>query len=407
MISVDELAAAVQAGIEPLAALELSLLDSFGCTLADDVVAEVALPLADQAALDGYAAVSADLRSAGPGSPVVLPVGGDVPVTAGGVDSLPSGQVLRVSSGALIPAGADCVVAAADTDGGVAQVSIERAAVPGENIRPAGADVAGGEVALPAGTRLGAAQVGLLAALGLARVSARPRPRVVILATGNELIEPGERLIPGRQRDVDTYLLTTAAIQAGATVFAAGVSPDEPRTLLDAVDDQLVRADLVVVTGGVSDRPGEVLRAAYGRHPGVSFVDVAIAPGTSYAYGKVGSDDIPFIALPGSPVAAYVGFEVFVRPVIRRMLAADPILRPTVRASLTDSLPATPGRRGFWPAHLDVVDGRYVVTPLPGRGTHQVSAMARSNSLLDVPADAGALAAGDAVTVVVLERRTG
>ena len=149
-----------------------------------------------------------------------------------------------------------------------------------------------------------------------------------------------------------------------------------------------------------------MVRAAFDRTTSVDFVDVAIAPGTWHGHGRVGPDDTPFIALPGSPVAAYVGFEVFVRPVVRRMLGADPLDRPTVRAWLAGGLTSPLDLREYLPARLEVTEGRYVVTPLPGRGTHQVAALAAANAMIVVPEDVSRLAPDDAVTVVVLERRT-
>jgi molybdopterin molybdotransferase len=403
---VEEHRAALLEGIEPLAPLELMLLDAHGCTIAHDVSPLRSLPWVDTAALDGYAVRAQDTATASKTDPVRMSVGGDVIVTSAGVDSLPPGQALRVTSGAPLPAGADAVVAMADTDAGIVEVAIATPGRVGANIRPAGADVAEGGVVLPTGTRLGPTQIGLLAALGLGRVSARPRPRVVVIATGSELIEPGANEMPGRHPDVDSYLLATAATQAGATAYRVGMVADDARALIDAVDDQLVRADLVVLTGGVSDRPGEVLRAAFDRNAGIEFVQVAIAPGNWFGHGRIGPDATPLIALPGSPVAAYVGFEAFVRPVIRRMLGAEPLDRPTVRASLIGDLQSVSQRREFMPARLEVEGGRYVVSALGGRGTHQIAALAAANALIVVPEDVTRLSADDAVTVVVLERRT-
>jgi molybdopterin molybdotransferase len=406
MKSVDEHRAALLDGIEPLSPLELMLLDAHGCTIVDDVVARHTLPPVDLASLDGYAVRAADIAAATSSSPVTMAVGGDVKVTGAGVDSVPAGQALRVMSGAPMPAGADCIVPNSLTDGGIVEVTVTAPVPAGANVRPAGADVTADTLVFPAGTRLGPTQISLLAALGIGRVSARPRPRVVVIATGDELIEPGATQMPGRHPDVDSYLLATAASQAGATAFRVGMVPDDARQLIDAVDDQLVRADLVVITGGLSDRPGEVVRAAFDRSTAVEFADVAIAPGTWFAHGRIGPDATPMIGLPGSPVAAYVGFEVFVRPVLRRMLGADPLDRPTVRAALRSQLRSPVGRREYLPARLDVDAGRYVVTPMSGRGTHQVGALSEANALIVVPEEVAQVGAEDAVTVMVLERRT-
>ncbi|MDQ1485803.1 MAG: molybdopterin molybdotransferase, partial [Actinomycetota bacterium] len=191
MRTVDEHLAAVLGGLGPLPDLEVNLLDAHGCVLAEDAVAPRALPGFDNSSMDGYAVRQADVAAATPENPVVLPVVGDIAAGSGGVYAVNTGLCVRIMTGAPIPAGADAVVPVEWTDAGIARVRIDRAPQPGQNIRRAGEDVVAGETVLTVGTPIGAPQIGLLAAIGKARVNVRPRPRVVIFSTGNELVDVG------------------------------------------------------------------------------------------------------------------------------------------------------------------------------------------------------------------------
>ena len=185
---------------------------------------------------------------------------------------------------------------------------------------------------LPAGTRLGPRQIGLLAAVGRDRVLARPRPRVVVLSTGSELVEPGAPAAGGQIWDSNSFLITRRPARPAPTAFRIGIVPDEPTQLLDAIEDQLIRADLVVTTGGVSVGAYDVVKEVLSRLGTVEFDQVAMQPGMPQGYGVIGPDRTPIFTLPGNPVSAYVSFEVFVRPVIRQLLGAKTIYRPEVRA---------------------------------------------------------------------------
>jgi molybdopterin molybdotransferase len=258
---------------------------------------------------------------------------------------------------------------------------------------------------LEAGTRLGPGQLGLLAAVGRDRVKVRPRPRVVILSTGSELVEPGTPTTPGQIHESNSYVLTTAARESGALAFRVGIVPDEPRRLMDAIEDQLIRADLVLTSGGVSVGAYDVVKEVLSRLGTVSFDRVAMQPGKPQGFGTIGPDGTPIITLPGNPVSAFVSFEVFVRPVIRRMLGVEPLGRPVVRAALTEAMQSPKGRRQYARGWLEVRDGRYVVAPVGGAGSHLLGGLAHSNSLIVVPEEQTHLDSGDGVDVMVLERR--
>ena len=384
-----------------LPGLELGLMDAHGCVLAEDVTAPAPLPGFDNSAMDGYAVRTEDLATV----PTVLPVVGDVAAGPASPLRVQPGLCVRIMTGAMMPAGADAVVPLEWTDGGVAQVRIDRRPEPGAFVRRAGEDVAAGTVVLPAGTHLGAAQIGLAAAVGRSRLFVRPRPRVVVVSTGSELVEPGEPLGPGQIQDSNSPALTAAAIEAGAIAYRVGIVPDDPRRLADTLEDQLVRADILVTSGGVSVGAYDVVKEVLSRLGTVSFDQVAMQPGMPQGFGTIGPDNTPVFGLPGNPVSALVSFETFVRPALRTMLGAHPIERPRVQAIADVALDSSPGKRSFLRVALEVRDGAYRVHPVSGAGSHLLAGMARANALAVVPEDVTRIEAGAPVEVLVLERR--
>lgn len=405
MKSVDDHLADILRGIDAIAPLELQLLDAHGCILSEPVDADVDLPPFDNSAMDGYAVRVEDVKEATDVAPVRLPVVGDIAAGTQSVYRVQPGLSTRIMTGAPVPAGADAVVPLEWTDQGLANVEIRRAPSAGAYIRRQGEDVEKGARVLDAGVRLGPGQLGLLAAVGRDRVKVRPRPRVVILSTGSELVEPGQPTAAGQIHECNSYILTTAAREAGALGFRVGLVPDEPRRLMDAIEDQLIRADLVLTSGGVSVGAYDVVKEVLSRLGTVSFEQVAMQPGKPQGFGTIGPDDTPIITLPGNPVSAYVSFEVFVRPVLRRMLGVEPLHRPVVRAVCREKMSSPAGRRQYVRAHLDVEEGRYVVHPVGGSGSHLIGDLAQANAFIVVPETVTRVAAGSGVEVMVLERR--
>jgi len=406
VITVAEHLARILEVVRPLEPLQLSLQDAHGCVLTEDVVAPEPLPSFDNSSMDGYAVRAADLAGAGPGSPVVLPVTGDVAAGPASPLRVQPGVCVRIMTGAMMPAGADAVVPLEWTDGGVAQVTITRAPDVGAHVRRVGEDVAAGEVVLQSGSHLGAVQIGLAAAVGRSRVLVRPRPRVVVVSTGSELSDTGVPLTPGKIYDSNSIALTAAAQEAGAIAYRVGIVPDDPRQLAATLEDQLVRADVLVTSGGVSVGAYDVVKEVLSRLGTVQFDKVAMQPGMPQGFGTIGPDSTPVFGLPGNPVSALVSFEAFVRPALRTMLGATPVERPRVRAITTQALTSTAGKRSFLRVHLEVKKGAYVVTPVSGPGSHLLAGLSRANALALVPEGVESVAVGEPVEVLVLERRS-
>jgi molybdopterin molybdotransferase len=407
MKSVDQHLNDCLSGIETLSSLELRLLDAHGCTLSEDVKAQWDLPPFTNSSMDGYAVRSEDVVGASEASPVSLPVVGDIPAGYSGALAVSPGQCARIMTGGPMPAGADAVVPVEWTDGDIVQVSVTRAPQSGAFVRRQGEDATAGDAVVNAGTRLGPAQLALLAAVGRGRVLVRPRPRVVVMSTGSELVEPGDPIAGGKIPDSNSFMLAAAASASGATAYRVGFVPDEPKQLVTTIEDQLIRADMVITTGGVSVGAYDVVKQALGRMGTVSFDKVAMQPGMPQGFGRIGPDKTPIFTLPGNPVSAFVSFEMFVRPVLRRMQALEPLHRPTVRAVLKESVQSPEGKRQFLRGDLGVEEGRYVVSPVGGPGSHLLAGLANANCLVVIPEEATHVASGDAVTVMMLERRAG
>jgi len=403
LTSVDDHLARILAAIEPLPAYPQPLMEALGLPVAEDVVAPINLPSFDNSAMDGYAVRHEDVVTASGESPVHLPVVGEIGAGQAQLVAMSPGTAVKIMTGAPVPAGADTVVPYEWTDRGIAQVRIERAPSYAQHVRPAGDDVQVGDVLVSEGTVLGPRHIGLLAAVGRASVLSRPRPRVVVISTGSELREPGTQLGHDSIYDGNSFLLAAAARRAGAIAYRVGIVPDEPRAFLDALDDQLVRADLVVTSGGVSQGDFDVVKEALAPLGSVWFGGVAMQPGKPQGFGKLGEDGTPIFTLPGNPVSSYISFEMFVLPAIRKLMGRTPYARPTVSARLTHDLRSPDGRRQFARAEYSVDKAGPAVTPVGGHGSHLIGDLAQSDALVVVPEGVAQVAAGEQVQVLRLD----
>lgn len=403
LLTVDEHRDRILASLHPLTDFPQPLMEALGLPIVEDVAAQVALPSFDNSAMDGYAVRHGDVAAASEESPVHLPVVGEIGAGQGGLTELPPGTAAKIMTGAPVPAGADSVVPYEWTDRGAGAVRIDRAPTLGQHIRPEGDDISVGDVVVSAGTVLGPRHLGLLAAVGRATVRARPRPRVVVLSTGSELRDPGSALDPDAIYDGNSYLLAAAARRAGAIAYRVGIVPDEPQQFLDALEDQLSRADLVVTSGGVSQGDYDVVKAALAPLGTVWFGGIRMQPGKPQGFGHVGERRVPIFTLPGNPVSSYVSFEQFVLPAIRKLMGRTPYVRPAVTARLTRAISSPAGRRQMVRAEVGVDSAGVYATPVGGHGSHLIGDLASSNALVVVPDDVTSVAAGDQVQVLRLD----
>ena len=400
--TVDEHLAIILAGIGSIDPIELTLLDAQGLLLAENVDSPVSLPSFDNSAMDGYAVRAIDTRDASAQAPVTLQVVGDVAAGAKSRSGMGPGLAMRIMTGAPVPAGADAVVPLEQTDGGVARVAVLEPARTGAHIRRAGEDLMAGAPALRAGAALGPQQLALLAAVGRDRVLVRPRPRVLVISTGSELIEVGRRPGFGEVTDSNSYLLAAAAKDAGADARRVGIVPDDHAKLLDALESQLLRADILVTSGGVSMGAFDVVKQALSELGTVEFTRIAMQPGKPQGFGHIGNR-VPIFCLPGNPVSSLVSFEAFVRPAIRKLLGKRTIHRATVQATALEAASSPAGVRQYRRGVLHrEASGGYSVSFAGGPGSHLIASMASSNCLVVIDEEVTQVTAGSRVTVMLL-----
>lgn len=382
---VEEHRARVLEGVRALDAEVVGLADALGRRLASDLVADLSVPPFDHAAMDGFAVRAADVAAV----PVSLPVTGSV-AAGDEVTPLTPGTAVRIMTGAPVPPGADTVVPFEWTSHDD-PVRVERGAKAGRHVRREGEDVAAGEIALAAGIRIGPAQVGLLTSVGAASVAVRARPRLAVISTGAELVG-------GQVPDSNTPTLLAAGLAAGADVEGRGPAPDDTARFLAILRGAAETCDVVVTTGGISAGDHDVVKAALRDDPAFWFGPVAMKPGRPQGYGVLTASDgrrVPVVTLPGTPIAAYASFLLYVLPLLRT-LAGTP-WRP-VTAPLAVAVQAT-DRTVLLPARFDA-DGR--VAALPGHAGHSQRLLAAAATLLVVPPSARLVPEGAPVEVLAL-----
>jgi molybdopterin molybdotransferase len=391
--------------VTPLRAFRQHILDAVGLNICEDIVSTIDLPRFDNSAMDGYAVRAEDVVEATQDAPLSLPVVGDIAAGKAALHRLSPGTAMKIMTGAPVPLDADTIVPYENTDRGASDVKIFVPSVVGQHIRRIGEDITAGSRLFKEGDHLGPRDIGVLAGIGLDKVLVRPRPRVVVISTGSELVDPGLELGNEQQIfDSNSYLLAAAAKAAGAQVFRVGLVADDRNELKRLIADQLLRADLILTTGGVSQGDFDIVKAVMPEMGACDFAQVAMQPGKPQGFGLIGHDRVPMIMLPGNPVSAFVSFEAFVRPVIRKLMGARPYVRTVVKCQAAQDMSSIPGRlqlaRGIISAART---DTWQVGLVGGHGSHLLADLARSNALVILPEDTQFVAAGQEVDVWLLD----
>ena len=418
MRSVEEQLALVTAAAVAPRPVRVAISEAQGLLCAEEVVAERPLPAFDQAAIDGYAVRSVDVRVGGPASqngdgpagPATLPVVGQITAGSRQPTRLQPGQTVRVDTGAPLPTLADAVlpVGWATADG--RHITPTRAVRTGDYVRRVGDDVQPGDVAVRAGSIIGPAQVGLLASVGRAKVLVHPKPRMAVISIGDELVDVDGRPGTGQVYDVNSYALTAAGRDAGADVHRVGIASTEPSRLREVLEGQLVRSELVVVSGAAGGEATTRIRQVMAELGQIEVNRVAMHPGSVQGFGRLGRDEVPTFLLPSNPVSALVVFEIMVRPLIRIALGKRQPMRRTVRARTVAPISSVEGRRGYLRGQLmrDTETGEYLVRALggaQGSSTHLLASLAEANCLVVIDPGVTAVRTGDEVDVMFLAQR--
>lgn len=397
MISVEEALARITSAFKPLPAEMVSLGEALGRVLAEDVAARVTQPPTDVSAMDGYAVRAADVAEV----PVRLRLAGRVPAGALYAGSLGPGEAVRIFTGAALPDGADAIVIQEDTEAEGEQVLVRESAAKGRYVRPAGLDFRAGEVGVSAGRLLTSRDVGLAAAMNVPWLKVRRRPRVAILATGDEIVLPGEPVGPGQILGSNGFSLAAFVTACGGAPIHLGVGPDD-RAALAAMATGARGADLLVTTGGVSVGEHDLVRAALGNSGlDVDFWKVAMRPGKPLLFGRIG--DTPLLGLPGNPVSTLVCATLFLRPAIGAMLGRAPDPAPLEAAVLGADLGANDRRQDYLRARLSLDSrGRRVATPFDRQDSSMLATLAHADCLIVRAPLATPAKAGDPVDIIPL-----
>jgi molybdopterin molybdotransferase len=381
--------------------------------LAEEVISEIDIPPFDNSAMDGYAVRAADVAEASPGSPVHLAVAGSVAAGSVAGEDLKPGTAIRIMTGAPMPRGADAVVPYEDTSD-FDRPKEERLAVPAEQIevreavqrldhvRPAGEDIRQGEQVMAPGRAIRPQEIGVLASLGHETVLVHRRPKVAILATGDELLEVHEPLAPGKIRNSNEYTNAALVTRTGGIPIRLGIARDTEADLTAKIQDGLAQgADLFLTSGGVSVGDYDVVKDVLDAEGQMQFWQVCMKPGKPLAFGLL-HGGVPLIGLPGNPVSAMVSFEQFARPAILKMLGHKDLAKPMVRAVMDEPL-TNSGRRGFVRVVVTREEGGYHARTTGEQGSGVLTSMSKANGLAIVPEGIRHVEAGSEVVVQMLD----
>jgi len=389
----------------PLPAETVALAEARMRVLAHDIVAAVDAPPFDRSNVDGFAVRAADTVGASDGNPKVLTLNTEV-IACGYSPAavVVPGTCTAIATGGVIPRGADAVVMIEHTelvDSGPPAVELRRTAAPGQFVSYAGSDIARGETLLRRGTRIGAREIGMLAACGLDRIEVVRRPKVAVLSTGDELVEPGRPLKPAGVYDSNGAIIAAAVAEAGGEPFIFGAYPDDAAVLEKAVREALATNDMVVLSGGTSKGAGDLSHRVVSRlgKPGILVHGVALKPGKPLCLGVIG--DKPIAVLPGFPTSAIFTFHAFVAPVIRARAGLPPEAAKTTSALVPIRVASELGRKEF--LLVSLIEGEQATIAFPtGKGSGAVTSFSQADGFIEIDALASALDAGSDVQVTLI-----
>jgi molybdopterin molybdotransferase len=387
------------------------ILDTLGQVLAEDIFSDINIPPLDNAAMDGYAIRARDTAEAGSKTPTVLCVIDTVIAGAISTKEVAPGTAIRIMTGAPVPKGADAVVRFEDTDEterkGAAQneIGVLCKLKPGANIRRAGEDVVKGSLILKKGTVIRPAEVGVLASLGKSKAPVIRRPVVAVLATGNELVEVGKPLPPGRIYNSNTYSVAALVKRYGGIPKILGIALDTEKSLIEKLR-QGQDADMLITSGGVSAGDYDMVKDVLAKEGEITFWTVRMKPGKPLAFGTIKGGkgrSIPHLGLPGNPVSSMVTFELFARPAIFKMMGKKNFAKPAVEATLEEPIANTDGRRVFIRTVVEKRGGKFYARLTGPQGSGILTSMSLANGLVVVPEDKAEVKAGEVVNVMMLD----
>ncbi len=414
MISVEEALAKVLSYVHILETEEKYVLDCLGQVLAEDIYSALDIPPADNTAMDGYAVRAEDTRGSSEKSPRFLRVVGTVPAGYITEHEVELGTAIRIMTGAVIPQGADSIVRFEDTDeeqrqGSVSEIGILKEVKPGADIRRAGEDITRGSLVLSKGTVIRPSEAGILASLGRNKVKVIRRPVVAILATGDELVDITQPLLPGKIYNSNTYSVAALVKRYGGIPQILGIAQDNESSLVTKLRQGL-DADLFITTGGVSMGDYDMIKDVLATEGEIAFWTVRMKPGKPLAFGTLKTVDergnprsIPQLGLPGNPVSSMVTFELFARPAILKMMGKRNLEKPTIEAVVEDRVVNTDGRRVFARAMVEKRRGKYFARLTGPQGSGILTSMSLANGLVIVPEDKPSVEAGEKVKVIMLD----
>lgn len=403
MISVDEARDVILSSIPILPSEEVALLDALYRVLDEDVYSDSNIPPFDNSAMDGYAIRAADVGRASAENPVILDVLEDLAAGYVAGQAVGEGQAIRIMTGAPMPQGADSVVKVEETERSNGSVKVFRSVKRGENVRLAGEDVRVGELVLTKGKLLGPGDVGMLASIGKASIKVIRRPRVAVIATGDELVDVGEPLAPGKIRNSNAYSIGAQVLEAGAIPLMVGIARDRRNDLVEKIERGL-EADILITSGGVSVGDYDLVKQVLAELGEVVLWKVAMKPGKPLAFGVI--QDKPLFGLHGYPTSSMVSFEQFVRPAILKMSGRSDLKRPEIQVVLEDRVVKKPGRRHYLRAVLERKDGEVHAKLTSSQKSGSLKPMTVANALLVIPEDATAIEPGEKVTAQLIRELT-